>query len=263
MGGYERTPAPWGLDGIPRDFTHKLLAPDWERFADMMEQATARVPAIGRAEVITLINGPEAFTPDGEFILGEAPDVRGFFVAAGFCAHGIAGAGGSARSWPSGSSKDAPRSTYGGWISAASALTTRTAATRAPRRRDYSTYYDIHYPGEERKAGRGLKRSPAHVRIEARSAPPSVRRRVGSARTGSSRTRESRRAPGRRAAGRRATGRPRSKPSTVRAREGAALFDETSFSKLEVTGGGALDLLQRLADNDVDKPSARSPTRSS
>src|SRR5206468_1328270 len=95
--GFERSPAPWGLDGIPRDFTHKLLAPDWERFGDMMEHATSRVPAIGRAEVITLINGPEAFTPDGEFILGEAPDIRGFFVAAGFCAHGIAGAGGGRR----------------------------------------------------------------------------------------------------------------------------------------------------------------------
>src|SRR5437879_7609687 len=97
MGGYEPSPAPWGLGWIPRDFTHKLLAPDWERFGDMMDQATSRVPAIGRAEVITLINGPEAFTPDGEFILGEAPDVRGFFVAAGFCAHGIAGAGGGGR----------------------------------------------------------------------------------------------------------------------------------------------------------------------
>ncbi|MGH7347854.1 MAG: NAD(P)/FAD-dependent oxidoreductase, partial [Candidatus Rokuibacteriota bacterium] len=94
MGGYERSPAPWGLEGIPRDFTHKLLAPDWERFDDLMELAISRVPAIGRAEVITLINGPEAFTPDGEFVMGEAPDVRGCFVAAGFCAHGIAGAGG-------------------------------------------------------------------------------------------------------------------------------------------------------------------------
>src|SRR2546422_10800902 len=97
MGGYERLPLPWGLDGIPRDFTHKLLAPDWERFDDLMAQAISRVPAIGRAEVITMINGPEAFTPDGEFILGEAPEVGGFFVAAGFCAHGIAGAGGVGR----------------------------------------------------------------------------------------------------------------------------------------------------------------------
>ncbi|MBI4636875.1 MAG: FAD-dependent oxidoreductase [Candidatus Rokubacteria bacterium] len=94
MGGYERDPAPWGLDGIPGDFTHRLLAPDWERFRPLMESAITRVPALAGAEVVRLINGPEAFTPDGEFILGEAPGVRGFFVAAGFCAHGIAGAGG-------------------------------------------------------------------------------------------------------------------------------------------------------------------------
>jgi len=92
--GFERKPAPWGLDGIPRDFNHTLLPPDWDRFAPLMEQAIQRVPLLGGAEAITLINGPEAFTPDGEFILGEAPGVRGFYVAAGFCAHGIAGAGG-------------------------------------------------------------------------------------------------------------------------------------------------------------------------
>ncbi len=97
LGGFEREPAPWGLDGIPLDFTHRLLAPDWERFGPLMENAILRVPVIAQAEVIRLINGPEAYAPDGEFILGEAPEVRGFFVAAGFCAHGIAGAGGAGK----------------------------------------------------------------------------------------------------------------------------------------------------------------------
>ena len=93
MGGYERDPEPWSLDGVPSDFNGKLLPPDWPRFAPIMEGAVRRVPAIADAEVTRLINGPEAFTPDNEFILGES-GVRGFFVAAGFCAHGIAGAGG-------------------------------------------------------------------------------------------------------------------------------------------------------------------------
>src|SRR5438128_9552745 len=95
-GGYERNPAPWGLDGIPGDFNGKLLPEDWERFEPLMENAVVRVPQLESAEVVKLINGPEAFTPDGEFILGE-PDVRGFWVAAGFCAHGLAGAGGMGR----------------------------------------------------------------------------------------------------------------------------------------------------------------------
>jgi 4-methylaminobutanoate oxidase (formaldehyde-forming) len=69
-GGYERDPAPWGLDGIPGDFNAKLLPEDWERFEPLMENAIRRVPALEAAEVIKLVNGPEAFTPDGEFILG-------------------------------------------------------------------------------------------------------------------------------------------------------------------------------------------------
>ncbi len=96
MGGYERHPAPWSLDGVPPDFNGKLLAPDWPRFAEIMDGAVRRVPAIADAGVSRMINGPEGFTPDNEFILGES-DVRGFFVAAGFCAHGIAGAGGIGR----------------------------------------------------------------------------------------------------------------------------------------------------------------------
>src|SRR2546422_5235638 len=93
MGGYERHPAPWSLDGIPGGFNGKLLAEDWPRFEELMEGALVRVPELGDAEVVKLINGPAAFTPDGEFILGPS-DVRGFWVAAGFCAHGLAGAGG-------------------------------------------------------------------------------------------------------------------------------------------------------------------------
>ena len=93
MGGYERDPAPWSLDGVPPDFNHRLLDPDWPRFESIMEGAIRRVPAIADAGVTRMINGPEAFTPDNEFILGES-EVRGFFVAAGFCAHGIAGTGG-------------------------------------------------------------------------------------------------------------------------------------------------------------------------
>src|SRR5439155_16884022 len=70
-GGYERQPAPWGLDGIPSDFNSKLLAEDWERFEPLMQNAVERVPLLEDAEIVRLINGPEAFTPDGEFILGE------------------------------------------------------------------------------------------------------------------------------------------------------------------------------------------------
>src|SRR5205085_2606693 len=96
MGGYEREPAAWGLDGIPSDFNGRLLEPDWDRFEPLMTNAVVRTPSLKDAEVVRLVNGPEAFTPDNEFILGPS-EVRGFWVAAGFCAHGLAGAGGMGR----------------------------------------------------------------------------------------------------------------------------------------------------------------------
>ncbi len=93
FGGYERDPAPWSVRGVPADFNNRLLPPDWDRFLPLAEPAGRLVPAVVDAEVVRLVNGPEAFTPDGEFLLGET-EVRGLHVAAGFCAHGIAGAGG-------------------------------------------------------------------------------------------------------------------------------------------------------------------------
>jgi len=93
MGGYERNPAPFALDGIPPGFEAQLLTWDYERFEELMEGSIRRVPAMEEAQVKKFFNGPEAFTPDGEFILGQS-EVPGFWVAAGFCAHGLAGAGG-------------------------------------------------------------------------------------------------------------------------------------------------------------------------
>jgi len=93
MGGYERNPIPWAQDGIPEGFHFSLLDTDVDHFEPLMEQALARVPALAEAGVKEMINGPESFTPDGNFILGEAPEVGGFFVGAGFNAFGIAGGG--------------------------------------------------------------------------------------------------------------------------------------------------------------------------
>src|SRR3954452_11496830 len=167
MGGYERHPAPWSLDGVPADFNGKLLAPDWPRFAEIMEGAVRRVPAIGDAGINRMINGPEAFTPDNEFILGES-EVRGFFVAAGFCAHGIAGAGGIGRQMASWIVDGEPELDL--WrmdIRRFGAHYRARSYTLARSLEIYATYYDIHYPNEERNAGRPLRMSPAYLRLAA------------------------------------------------------------------------------------------------
>ena len=95
MGGYEPNPVPWANDGIPHDFNFKLLDADFDHFAPTMELAMGRVPALQTAGINELINGPESFTPDGNFILGEAPELKNFFVGAGFNAFGIAAGGGA------------------------------------------------------------------------------------------------------------------------------------------------------------------------
>ena len=97
MGGYERNPLPWAEDGIPEGFHFSLLDNDIDHFEPLMEQALARVPALAEAGVKQMINGPESFTPDGNFILGEAPELKNFYVGAGFNAYGIAAGGGAGK----------------------------------------------------------------------------------------------------------------------------------------------------------------------
>ncbi|MBA2568745.1 MAG: FAD-dependent oxidoreductase [Actinobacteria bacterium] len=250
MGGYERDPAPWGLDGIPADFNSKLLEEDWDRFEELMENAIVRVPDLEDAEVIRLVNGPEAFTPDGEFILGES-NVRGFWVAAGFCAHGLAGAGGMGklvaewivRGLPSLDTWEMDSRRFGRHYGSREYALERTIEV-------YSTYYDVKYPGHERQAGRPLRLSPAYPRLKELGAAfgeksgwerpnwfePNVADGDESLRPGGWAGRLWSPAIG---AEHRAT------------REAAALFDETSFAKIEIAGSGAPDFLELLCDNRV------------
>jgi 4-methylaminobutanoate oxidase (formaldehyde-forming) len=92
MGGYERDPAPWTADKttydkIPSDFNGRLLPESWDRLEEITANSQVRVFTMADVGLRKVINGPEAFTPDNEFILGEI-EVDGFFVAAYFCAHG-------------------------------------------------------------------------------------------------------------------------------------------------------------------------------
>jgi glycine cleavage system aminomethyltransferase T/glycine/D-amino acid oxidase-like deaminating enzyme len=250
MGGYERQPEPWSLDGIPADFNGKLLAEDWERFDDLLQNAVVRVPELENLEVVRLINGPEAFTPDGEFILGES-DVRGFWVAAGFCAHGLAGAGGMGRlvaEWivegvPSLDVWEMDSRRFGRHYASREYTLARTIEV-------YSTYYDIKYPGQERLAGRPLRLSPTYARLEELGA--SFGEKSGWERANWF---ESNAVHGDESI------RPRGWAGEIwspaigaehrACREAAALFDETSFAKIDVVGHGAADYLERLCDNRV------------
>ena len=98
VGGFEPVAKPWvAPDQIPYPFEFQLLGEDWEHFQILMDSALERIPALAETGIRKFYNGPESFTPDNQFILGEAPNVRGFFVGAGFNSVGIASAGGAGR----------------------------------------------------------------------------------------------------------------------------------------------------------------------
>jgi glycine cleavage system aminomethyltransferase T/glycine/D-amino acid oxidase-like deaminating enzyme len=250
MGGYERDPAPWGMDGIPADFNGRLLEPDWDRFEPLMTNAIVRTPSIKDAEVVRLVNGPEAFTPDGEFILGPT-DVRGFWVAAGFCAHGLAGAGGMGRlvaEWiaegrPSLDTWEMDSRRFGRHY-------TSREYTLARTREVYSTYYDVKYPGHERSAGRPLRVSPIYPRLGELGAAfgeKSGWERVNWFEPNAARGDEALRPRG-------WAGRLWSAAIGAEhrgCRETAAIFDFTSFAKIEVRGPRAAEFLESLTDNRV------------
>jgi glycine cleavage system aminomethyltransferase T/glycine/D-amino acid oxidase-like deaminating enzyme len=255
MGGYERASAPWALDAhqldaIPADFNGQLLEEDWPRFEQIAVNSRERVPVMDDVTVTKLINGPEAFTPDNEFCLGET-DVRGFFVAAGFCAHGLAGAGGVGKAmaeWivagePSLDLWHMDIRRFGPHYRSPSYTLKRTKEV-------YETYYDIRYPGHERDAGRPLRVSSAyswHAEHGAIFGEKSGWERVNWYESNAGAGDESLRPNG-------WAGKLWSPAIGVEhraTREAAGLFDESSFAKLELEGSGAAELLEQLCDNRV------------
>ena len=167
MGGYERNSRPWTadhshFDDIPADFNGRLLPEEWDRFEEIAVNSQKRVPAMERVGVKNFINGPEGFTPDNEFCLGET-EVGGFFVAAGFCAHGIAGAGGIGKVVAEWVATGEPQMDL--WhmdIRRFGAAYRSPSFTLKRTQENYESYYDLHYPGEERTSARPLKTSPAY-----------------------------------------------------------------------------------------------------
>jgi 4-methylaminobutanoate oxidase (formaldehyde-forming) len=253
MGGYERRPAPWALGGIPPGFEAKLLPEEWDRMEELFSNAITRVPAMENAEVKKFFNGPEAFTPDADFLLGET-DVRGFWLAAGGCAHGLAGAGGVGKVMAEWIVDGRPE--WDVWPLDHRRFGRQYRSQAYTLARSYealSEYYDIKYPGEEKLAARPLRVSPAYRRHQELGA--SFGEKGGWARVNWYESN---------AAGGDGSLRPRGwagenwspaiEVEARAAREGIALFDQSSFSKLEVLGPGALAFLERMCANRIDRP---------
>ncbi|MCW2970147.1 MAG: FAD-dependent oxidoreductase [Solirubrobacterales bacterium] len=255
MGGYERASAPWALDAhqldaIPGDFNGRLLEEDWPRFEEIADNSRRRVPVMDEITVTRLINGPEAFTPDNEFCLGES-EVRGLFVAAGFCAHGLAGAGGIGRVMAEWIVEGEPSTDVWEMDIRRFGPHFRSPSYTLKRAREvYETYYDIRYPGHERQAGRPLRTSsayPWHLAHGAAFGEKSGWERVNWYESNAPSGRESLRPRG--WAGMHWS--PAIGAEHTATRERAGLFDESSFAKLDIGGPGAATFLERLCDNHV------------
>jgi len=250
MGGFEPVAKPWRIDPIPNTFQFELLDEDWEQFEPLMKNAIHRTPCLETAPVKMLLNGPESFTPDGNFILGEAPELRGYFICAGFNSAGIANSGGAGRliaEWivdghAPGDLWEVDIRRFAPFTANRRLLCERTGET-------LGLHYAMRWPRQELQTARALRTSPLHDLLAGRGAE-------FGAKNGWERPNYFRPA-----------GRPRPPDTLGRpgwldwvigeqraTREAVALYDQTSFSKLLLQGRDALAVLQRLCANEVDVP---------
>ena len=253
MGGYEPNPIPWATDGIPSGFHYTLLDSNFNHFEQLMELSLERVPAFEHAGVKDLVNGPESFTPDGNFILGEAPELANFYVGAGFNAYGIAAGGGAGMALAEWVHKGEPP--YDLWpvdIRRFGRPHFDTDWVRTRTLEAYGKHYTMAWPNEEHSSGRPCRKSPLYEVLK--SAGASFGEKLGWERPNwfadlsAGKTRRYLQFRGRQnwfdAVGR----------EHKAVREQAALFDQTSFAKFILKGPDAEAALSWIAANDVAKP---------
>ncbi len=253
MGGYEPDPIPWAEMGVPTPFEFQLLGENWDHFEQHMVEAIARVPALQTAGVKQMINGPESFTPDGNFILGKAPERANVFLGCGFNAFGIASGGGAGWALADWVMKGAAPLDLWPVDPCRFSAAADDAFTRARTLEAYGRHYSVAYPHEEYESARGKLVSPLYGRLKERGA-------VFGSKLGWERANWF--APKGLAA--------EDQPSQGRAnwflpvgqehracREGVVLFDQSSFAKFEIWGAGAAEAVDRLAAGDLTRPVGR------
>lgn len=256
FGGYEGNPVARWVDGVPWDHGSRSLPPDQERFEPLMRGAIRRFPFLEGAEMVKLVCHPDAMTPDANPLLGPMPGVRGLFVAAGLSLNGFGGAGGIGRAiaeWVTAGETELDMTPYRAWRFGRAHRDPAYAAEQA--REAYRYYYRLRYPLDQDEWGRPRRVSPLHARLQDLGC-------VFGAKNGWERAdffapgRPSRRA----GADQRAFGwsRPpwlgRVGEEHAAFRERAGLIDLTSFGKIDVSGPGAIPLLERACDNRIDRP---------
>jgi 4-methylaminobutanoate oxidase (formaldehyde-forming) len=250
VGGYEPNTVPFGDKGIPKAFGQELLNDNFDRFEQLAILAAKRTPVINEVGVRTMVNGAIPYSADGDFVMGKAPEMDNYYVASGFL-YGIAAGGGAGKMmaewildgepslnlWP----LDIRR--FGPHHNSKKAMYERAVEL-------YGKHYTMHWPFEEHESARGIRRSPLYELLKERGA-------VFGSKSGWERPNWF--APeGVEAKDQCAFENPNWFKHAANehrlVREGVALIDQSSFSKFEVRGNGALNCMERLAVANIDRP---------
>ena len=272
LGAFQAHSKAWMVDRVPDKFSFQLLDPDWEKFAEPLKNGKHRIPALETTKFAKFVNGPESFTPDNNFILGEAPEMKGLFVAAGFNSVGIASAGGAGKYLAEWMIEGQPTidlwsvdiRRFAPWANNLSYLRERVTEV-------LGLHYQMAWPNREMETGRGLRKTPLHDRLAARGAcfglkngweRPNWFARVSPSPGGEGR--------GEGGQSSKFATKPVAQYSFTRqnwfanhaaehcaAREKVAIFDQSAFSKFTLKGRDAVNVLQRLCGNNVDVPVGR------
>jgi glycine cleavage system aminomethyltransferase T/glycine/D-amino acid oxidase-like deaminating enzyme len=247
-GGFEPHAKPWGMDGIPADFEFSLLPDDWDQFEILMENSLLRVPALETAEIRQFINGPESFTPDNNFILGEAPELKNFFVNAGFNSMGIAAGGGAGKALAEWIAAGEP--TMDLWpvdIRRFARFNGNDTWLQERVKEVLGLHYVMAWWNRELDSARPLRRSPLYDRLAAKGACFGTKMGWERANWFAPEGIE----PKIEYSWGRQNWFPHSAEEHRATREAVTVFDQTSFSKYLVQGRDAEAVMQRLCANDV------------
>ena len=171
LGAFEPVAKPWGMDGIREDFCFDQLPEDIDHFEPILEMGVNRMPMLGTAGIHTFFNGPESFTPDDRYYLGEAPELGGYWVAAGYNSIGIVSSGGAGMAlaqWIN--DGEAPFDLWEVDIRRAQPFQKNRRYLKERVSETLGLLYADHFPYRQMATARGVRRSPLHEHLKARGA---------------------------------------------------------------------------------------------
>ena len=254
LGAFEPKAKPWGMDGIPETFCFDQLPEDFDHFQPILEMGVNRMPMLAEAGIHTFFNGPESFTPDDRYYLGEAPELGGYWVAAGYNSIGIASSGGAGMAlaqWMH--DGEAPFDLWEVDIRRAQPFQRNRRYLKERVSETLGLLYADHFPYRQMATSRGIRRTPLHEHLKARGAVfgevAGWERANWFARDGQEREY--------RYSWQRQNWFDNQRAEHMALREGVGLLDMSSFGKIRVDGADALALLQRLCANEIDVHAGR------